>query len=397
MSASPASSARRRRSKGEGVIILAARLARTAAAPAPSPFLQTRADSWSVSFKSSSPSSKFGPPASVKLGTDGSFKETGHRTPHVSPQTPHGTRSPAQLGSGAVSVATAHASATAAVATLSLDETPPGSQSSLFERRRRELSPTGTSPQSPGGRERKSTEKQQLTIRVVSDEEAPRVRVPSPGTSDGVSGSGVATAETVLGSGNRRALQSPGRRDAQSPRRSPKSGPPLDTSSAATTAPPSLAFKAFNEETKLLKEKVRRLEQRALRAEAATREAERAHLTLTRRRLAAERLVEAHNLTCETLTSRASELEMRLTKEVEVSEKWHAKARELRLRTRAALLSPDQKTDAFLKAGFLAHYWRLAYALGIKPDVSWREASVWVKRAQAGKDDALLLVIKAVR
>ena len=63
----------------------------------------------------------------------------------------------------------------------------------------------------------------------------------------------------------------------------------------------------------------------------------------------------------------------------------------------ASRLAPDQATDCFLKAGFLAHYWRLAYRLGIEPRCSWREAETWTRRAPKGGDAALLDVVRAVR
>jgi hypothetical protein len=40
-------------------------------------------------------------------------------------------------------------------------------------------------------------------------------------------------------------------------------------------------------------------------------------------------------------------------------------------------LAGDRRWEVLLKAGWLAHYWRLALELGIAPETSWREAELW--------------------
>ena len=150
-------------------------------------------------------------------------------------------------------------------------------------------------------------------------------------------------------------------------------------------------------EREALRERARRAEARAARAEAAARDAERAHLSLTRRRLAAERAREASARESSRLATRAAETESRLALCEMAMERWRDRAVFLEHAERVNRLAPDQATDCFLKAGFLAHYWRLAYRLGIEPRSSWREAELWTERAPAGGDAALLNVVRAVR
>lgn len=138
-------------------------------------------------------------------------------------------------------------------------------------------------------------------------------------------------------------------------------------------------------------------EARAARAEAAARDAERAHLSLTRRRLAAERAREASAIESSRLATRVAETESRLASCEMAMERWRERAVSLETAFLKNRLAPDQATDCFLKAGFLAHYWRLAYRLGIEPRSSWREAELWTERAPAGGDTALLNVVRAVR
>ena len=64
-------------------------------------------------------------------------------------------------------------------------------------------------------------------------------------------------------------------------------------------------------------------------------------------------------------------------------------------RLEAQSLSPAARCDALLKAGWLAHYWRLAYELGVAPERSWREAELWSRRAPEGGDEALRRVALA--
>ena len=64
-------------------------------------------------------------------------------------------------------------------------------------------------------------------------------------------------------------------------------------------------------------------------------------------------------------------------------------------RLEAQSLSPAARCDALLKAGWLAHYWRLAYELGVAPERSWREADLWSRRAPEGGDEALRRVALA--
>ena len=146
-----------------------------------------------------------------------------------------------------------------------------------------------------------------------------------------------------------------------------------------------------------LRERARRAEARAARAEAAARDAERAHLSLTRRRLAAERAREASAIESSRLATRVAETESRLASCEMAMERWRERAVSLETAFLKNRLAPDQATDCFLKAGFLAHYWRLAYRLGIEPRSSWREAELWTERAPAGGDTALLNVVRAVR
>ena len=361
----------RRRSNGEGVNILAQRLAKTAAAPAPSPW-QNKADSWSASF---SGRSKFPTPPSVN--TRPTLTADDRRDSIRQPETPGAGRSPDQPASGG-SKAAANNALAASMANLGVDEnTPKTAPSSLLGRRRHRVSPTGTSPTSP----KKSGEKKQLTVQVTSSghREAPRVRVPSPGAMD--------ASDAKASSSASRKLKSPALQFSASPVQSPK---------ASLVSPSGLTSSNSKEEYKTLREKLRRLETRALRAEAATREAERAHLLLTRGRLAAERLVEQRDVHLETLLTASKTLEARLNVSEERCSAWQAKAQSLNRLKAGTQLTPDQKTDCFLKAGFLSHYWRLAYNLGIAPNVSWRECSVWVPRAPRGGDLCLANVVKAV-
>ena len=150
-------------------------------------------------------------------------------------------------------------------------------------------------------------------------------------------------------------------------------------------------------EREALRERARRAEARAARAEAAARDAERMNQSLTRRRLAAERARDASARESSRLATRAAETESRLALCEASLERWRERAVSLENAARANRLAPDQATDCFLKAGFLAHYWRLAYRLGIEPRSSWREAELWTERAPAGGDAALLNVVLAVR
>jgi hypothetical protein len=146
-----------------------------------------------------------------------------------------------------------------------------------------------------------------------------------------------------------------------------------------------------------LRERARRAETRASRAEAATRDAERAHLVLTRKRIAAERAAEeaANELSRLSVVSSQTESALRACESSLAS--WRARAISLERLESTNRLAPDQATDCFLKAGFLAHYWRLAYRLGIEPKSSWREAETWTRRAPKGGDEALVNVVRAVR
>jgi hypothetical protein len=146
-----------------------------------------------------------------------------------------------------------------------------------------------------------------------------------------------------------------------------------------------------------LRERARRAETRASRAEAATRDAERAHLVLTRKRIAAERAAEEAANELSRLSVVSSQTESALRACESSLERWRARAISLERLESTNRLAPDQATDCFLKAGFLAHYWRLAYRLGIEPKSSWREAETWTRRAPKGGDEALLNVVRAVR
>ena len=81
----------RRRSKGDGVNILAARLAKTAAAPPPSPW-QDRADSWSASFSGRSASERT-PPSGGAATRRVARADDGRDAPRQ-PTTPAAGRSP---------------------------------------------------------------------------------------------------------------------------------------------------------------------------------------------------------------------------------------------------------------------------------------------------------------
>ena len=146
-----------------------------------------------------------------------------------------------------------------------------------------------------------------------------------------------------------------------------------------------------------LRERARRAETRASRAEAATRDAERAHLVLTRKRIAAERAAEEAANELSRLSVVSSQTESALRACESSLERWRARAISLERLESTNRLAPDQATDCFLKAGFLAHYWRLAYRLGIEPKSSWREAETWTRRAPKGGDEALVNVVRAVR
>ena len=110
-----------------------------------------------------------------------------------------------------------------------------------------------------------------------------------------------------------------------------------------------------------LRERARRAETRASRAEAATRDAERAHLVLTRKRIAAERAAEEAASELSRLSALSSQTESRLRACESSLASWRARAMRLERLESANRLAPDQATDCFLKAGFLAHYLSLIH------------------------------------
>ena len=373
----------RRRSKGDGVNILAARLAKTAAAPPPSPW-QDRADSWSASFSGRSASERT-PPSGGAAPRRVARADDGRDVPRQ-PTTPAAGRSPESPPPSARSraSATAAAAAAAAVAHLAMDDEASGRERSapararapsrLLERRRAKGSALEHTPESDKNED-------DVSMTNARHRGAQRLGALDVSPSD-------AFAESSRGSYAKNAR----RRRSTETSASEKS--PRSPGAASLASPRGVTTPT---ERDALRERARRAEARAARAEAAARDAERAHLSLTRRRLAAESARDASARESSRLATRAAETESRLALCEASLERWRERAVSLENAERANRLAPDQATDCFLKAGFLAHYWRLAYRLGIEPRSSWREAELWTERAPAGGDAALLNVVRAVR
>lgn len=354
--------------------ILAARLARTAAAPPPSPW-QDRADSWSASFSGRSASKHATPPSAGAAPRRVARADDGRDAPRQ-PATPGAGRSPESPPPSARSraSATAAAAAAAAVAHLALDEVSRATEtekpspaavspSRLRERRRANASERDSETLAALDVSPRALAAPVSSSRRRSVDKSPR----SPGAAGDVWANGNATSPRGVASGN-----------MISPR-----------GNAHTHASPHAERE--------LRERARRAETRASRAEAATRDAERAHLVLTRKRIAAERAAEEAASELSRLSALSSQTESRLRACESSLASWRARAMRLERLESANRLAPDQATDCFLKAGFLAHYWRLAYRLGIEPKSSWREAETWTRRAPKGGDEALLNVVRAVR
>lgn len=350
--------------------ILAARLARTAAAPPPSPW-QDRADSWSASFSGRSASKHATPPSAGAAPRRVARADDGRDVPRQ-PATPGAGRSPESppLSARSRASATAAAAAAAAVAHLAMDqgatetEKPTTvSPSRLRERRRAKASERDPETLTALDVSPRALAAPASSSRRRSVDKSPR----SPGAAGDVWANGNTTSPRGVASQN-----------MISPR-----------GNAHTHASPHAERE--------LRERARRAETRASRAEAATRDAERAHLVLTRKRIAAERAAEeaANELSRLSVVSSQTESALRACESSLAS--WRARAISLERLESTNRLAPDQATDCFLKAGFLAHYWRLAYRLGIEPKSSWREAETWTRRAPKGGDEALLNVVRAVR
>ena len=359
--------------------ILAARLAKTAAAPPPSPW-QDRADSWSASFSGRSASERT-PPSGGAAPRRVARADDGRDVPRQ-PTTPAAGRSPESPPPSARSraSATAAAAAAAAVAHLALDDEASGRERSapararapsrLLERRRAKGSALEHTPESDKNED-------DVSMTNARHRGAQRLGALDVSPSD-------AFAESSRGSSRARR-----RTETSASEKSPRSPGAASLASPRGVTTPT--------ERDALRERARRAEARAARAEAAARDAERMNQSLTRRRLAAERARDVSARESSRLATRAAETESRLALCETSLGRWRERAVSLENAARANSLAPDQATDCFLKAGFLAHYWRLAYRLGIEPRSSWREAELWTERAPAGGDAALLNVVRAVR
>lgn len=76
------------------------------------------------------------------------------------------------------------------------------------------------------------------------------------------------------------------------------------------------------------------------------------------------------------------------------------KAKVAERRALESTLSDARRLEVAMKAGYLARYWRAAYALGVAPGGGGgcmaREAATWAARAPAGGADALVRLIERV-